>query len=287
MRTIITIIVSILSSLFLAGACFAAIELDCPKSVPEGEAFVVRIVSDGPLVSVKLRWLSKDVRPVVKKDGDQMVAWALLGISMHERRKGESFKLDAVVQTPQGEQAFSRTVRRTKKKYEEQWLDVARKYTSLKDYELKRHHKEQKLIKAAFARVSTSRTFTVPLLKPIEGRTSSTYGLRRFFNKIPKRPHSGWDIAAPTGTQIKACDDGLVVLAGDHFFAGNSVYIDHGHGVVSMYFHMSKIGVAEGQAVLRGQSIGEVGATGRVTGPHLHWGVSVLGELVDPSLLVK
>lgn len=179
------------------------------------------------------------------------------------------------------------SIKRTIKKYEEQWLDVDRKYTSLKDYELKRHHREQKLIKAAFAHVATARTFHLPLLKPVEGRTSSTYGLRRFFNKIPKRPHSGWDIAAPSGTPIMACDDGLVVLAGDHFFAGNSVYIDHGQGVVSMYFHMSRISVAEGQAVVRGQVIGEVGATGRVTGPHLHWGISVLGELVDPSLLVQ
>lgn len=264
----------------------AALEVECPGSVGEGEPFVVRVHSDTPLESVTIRFLGKELRPVVSEGEGRAQAWALLGIGMHERRSGSEFPLVIEAQTPTESLVEKRTIRRTDKKYEEQWLDVADKFLNLKGYELKRHHLEQEAVKQALARISPSRAYTLPLTKPVDGRTSSTYGLRRFFNKIPKRPHSGWDIAATEGTPAVACADGLVTLAGDHFFAGNSVYIDHGQGLVSMYFHLSKIEVAEGQAVRRGETVGLIGATGRVTGPHLHWGISVLGELVDPNLLV-
>ncbi len=285
-RTVMALGLALGLSLTLAVPALASVNIDCPSTVPEGEPFLLRITSDAPLISVKVRFLGKEVRPVVRKVGESMQAWVLLGIGMHERRPGSEFGLEVVIETSQGKERQTRTIRRVAKKYAEQHLNVDRKYLHLKAEELKRHHLEQEQVKSVLAKVSTARAFTLPLLKPLTGRTSSVYGLRRFFNTIPKRPHSGWDIAAPKGTPIAACADGLVVLSGDHFFAGNSVYIDHGHGLVSMYFHLSAINVAEGQAVLQGETIGLVGATGRVTGPHLHWGVSVLGELVDPSLLV-
>lgn len=282
---------SIVSCVFLllalpAVPCLGAVEVSCPETVPEGEAFMVRVSSETPLVSVKLRFLGKEVRPVVRKEKGRMRAWALLGIGMHERRPGESFELVVEAEGPAGVERVTRSIGRTGKKYEEQWLNVDRKFLHLSARELKRHHQEQEAVRRVLDRVATSRAFVLPLHKPLQGRTSSTFGLRRFFNKIPKRPHSGWDIAAPTGTPVTACADGIVALTGDHFFAGNSIYVDHGQGVVSMYFHLFSIDVAEGQAVLRGDVIGKVGATGRVTGPHLHWGMAVLGELVDPSMLV-
>jgi len=122
---------------------------------------------------------------------------------------------------------------------------------------------------------------------PVKGRLSSPFGLKRFFNNQPKNPHSGLDIAAPSGTAVTAPSAAVVINTGSYYYNGNTVFLDHGQGLITGYFHLSKISVHKGQLVEQGTKLGEVGATGRVTGPHLHWNVYLNKTKVDPAFFVN
>ncbi|MGY3930424.1 M24/M37 family peptidase [Aeromonas encheleia] len=122
--------------------------------------------------------------------------------------------------------------------------------------------------------------------KPVQGPLSSPFGLRRFFNGEERNPHSGLDFAVGAGTPIKAPAAGKVILIGNYFFNGNTVFVDHGQGLISMFCHMSKVDVKLGQSLPRGGIVGRVGATGRATGPHMHWNVSLNDARVDPAIFI-
>ena len=124
-------------------------------------------------------------------------------------------------------------------------------------------------------------------LRPLEGPVSSLFGHRRFFNGEPRNPHSGLDIAAPTGAEIRAPADAEVTLVDHLYYNGKTIFLDHGQGLITMYCHLSEPLVNEGETVQQGQVIGLVGATGRVTGPHLHWSVSLNGYRVDPQRMMS
>jgi len=149
-----------------------------------------------------------------------------------------------------------------------------------------RIEQETEKLSRLFAHYSHNNPFKKRFAAPIHGPISSLFGLKRVYNHQPRAPHSGLDIAAPQGKPIKAASDGIVADTGNYFYTGNTVIIDHGMGVFSLYAHMSKIMVHAGESVHRGQELGLVGMTGRVTGPHLHWTMVVNQTLVDPLLFV-
>ncbi|MDH3273807.1 MAG: peptidoglycan DD-metalloendopeptidase family protein [Gammaproteobacteria bacterium] len=170
--------------------------------------------------------------------------------------------------------------------YPEQRLEVAQSYVSLSDDNLERVGRERKIIDGALNSWRDADFNDVHLNAPLRGRRSSSFGLRRFFNDTPRSPHKGMDIAGGAGAEIVAPRGGVVTSTGNYYFNGNTVFIDHGQGFVTMYCHLSEIGVEDGQHVAAGMAIGAVGATGRVTGPHLHFGTYLNGTAVDPALLL-
>lgn len=172
--------------------------------------------------------------------------------------------------------------------YPEERLTVANpRHVNPNPDDLKRIRDERKRKTAAFARFRDPGS--PPSLAfdwPVRSRETSPFGIRRFFNGERRNSHSGLDLAGATGTPVSSAADGVVTEAGDFFYSGNTVFVDHGQGVITMYGHLSKIHVAVGDKVARGQRIGDIGATGRVTGPHLHFSVAMNDTLVDPKLVL-
>jgi len=173
------------------------------------------------------------------------------------------------------------------KKYETQHITLKNK-RMVNPYkkDIDRILKEKKIIIASLKTWNDIPNVASAFILPVEGRLSSPFGLRRFFNEQPRKPHSGLDIAAAEGTIIKAPADGTIISTGNYFFNGNTIFIDHGQGLVTMYCHMNEIKIQPGQKVLQGDTIGKVGMTGRVTGPHLHWSVSLNNSRVEPKLFL-
>lgn len=173
------------------------------------------------------------------------------------------------------------------RKYLEQRLRVAPGQVDLSPEDQARYERErehQLKVMATFSSPVDVEAFA--MAPPVPGRRSSSFGLRRTFNGKARAPHSGMDIAAPAGTPVKAPLAAKVIDTGDYFFNGGTVWLDHGGGLLTLYCHLSKTSVRPGDVLRAGERLGAVGATGRATGPHLHWGVMLNRTMVDPALFL-
>jgi murein DD-endopeptidase MepM/ murein hydrolase activator NlpD len=264
---------SLLTLLLLPAWCAALPPDNTP--VPGGIA-IVRLPDD--VAPATLRYRDRKVL-VTQLDGEQV---AVIGLSLGTSPGRHHLK----GRTTQGE-SLSIAFSVVDKAYEEQRITITdKRKVNPEKRDMERITRETQQIKAALQQWSAHEDVVIDFQKPVEGPTSSPFGLKRFFNEQPRNPHSGLDIAAPEGTPIRAPAPGTVIETGDFFFNGNTVLIDHGQGLVTMYCHMSAIDVEPGTKVAAGDVIGKVGMTGRVTGPHLHWGVSLNDARVDPLLFL-
>nr|CRH04866.1 Conserved protein of unknown function. Putative peptidase M23B [Candidatus Magnetococcus massalia] len=211
---------------------------------------------------------------------------ALVALDM-ETKPGKHW-LAVTLTDPNGQQQhLGRPIVAYKRDYKTERINgLPKKKVELNPKDLTRAGKESRAIKATYKLRGGVTGYTGQFAMPTHGRFSGVFGSRRILNGKSRRPHNGVDIAAPTGTPIHAIAPAEVVLTGkDYFFTGNTVVLHHGHGVISLYAHMDSIAVEKGQMVAQGTPIGTIGMTGRVTGPHLHWGTLVRGKRVDPLML--
>lgn len=243
----------------------------------QGTAVRFEFPDEPGLAAVEATWRGLTV-PLVK-DGNWV---AVLGVDLDDDEGEHSLSLtleyadgtDREVATPLGVNA---------RQYRTTRLTVEPKYVELSPENQERAAREAAELTAIYDRITPEALWTQPFTVPIPGvKGGRNFGHRRVFNEQPRNPHSGADLTAATGTPILSTNRGRVVLAKNLFFSGNAVFVDHGLGIYSAYLHLSRIDVEPGQMVERGEVVGLAGATGRVTGPHLHWGFRVQGARVDP-----
>ena len=260
----------------------AAMHLDVPARAARGDAIRVQVSGDGPARPVTVFWLEREHVMAAQPSGSGWQAEFLLPVPLDSSAKSLALK----TRTQDGQQAEARVALFDKKR-PVQALRVDKKYVDPPAEVRERIRRDREKAGKALDNYSPERLWTAPFARPVSGSVSSKFGLKRVFNDQPRGVHRGLDLRGAEGTPILACADGRVVLADDLYFSGNAVYIDHGQGVFTSYLHMSRILVRPGDVVRRGQVIGKVGSTGRVTGPHLHLSLIVLGQAVDPEPLLE
>lgn len=261
------------------GALAASLTIHAPEEAKQGTAVRVRVVIDEQLPHITFTWLGKSIVAPTVADGQSRIAEALLPVPVNTEK-------DMVVQASAGTLTGKARVKVLKVKWPEQQISVKKNFVNPPKEAMKRIDGERKKSAEALKRVTPERYWRGTFRRPVPGVVTSAFGGRRMFNGEMRSYHRGVDLRGAQGTPIKAVADGRVVIAQNMYFAGNTVYIDHGQGVISSYAHMSRLDVKPGEMVKAGQQIGLVGATGRVTGPHLHLGVNILGVAVDPLSLV-
>src|SRR4029077_270944 len=247
------------------------------RSLAPGELVVVTLKVEGAPTKVRVNAVRRVILAFKIEDG----SWrALVGIDLDQRPGRYLVQAEADVGSTVLRQSHALVV--TPRKFPTRTLRVNPAFVNPSPAELTQIRADQAFLGEVYARPAATRLWSAPFVRPVPGEANSSFGTRSVFNGEPRSPHGGTDFLSPSGTPIKSPSAGRVVCARDLYFTGNTVIIDHGLGVFSMLAHLSRIDVKEGDAVAGSQIVGLVGATGRVTGPHLHWALSVNGARVDP-----
>lgn len=277
-----TLLAILLVLVWCTSARGGALRLEVPERAGLGQPFEVRISAEGRLTGLSLHWLGRDLRPEVREGR----AAALLGTDVLDDAPGtRTLTMRAEVDGKRVSE--TRQVVVAPHKYPVQKLTLPPRMVTPPAEVLARIAREQEDNRRARDVLSGRRLWSLPLARPVPGGLGSVYGAARVLNGQPRNPHRGLDFEARAGEPVRAAASGTVVLVADEYYAGRCVFVDHGNGVVSMYFHLSRAEVREGQRVDRGQVLGLVGSTGRATGPHLHFSLSAQGRLVDPAPLLE
>jgi murein DD-endopeptidase MepM/ murein hydrolase activator NlpD len=262
-------------ALFLARPAFAA-KPKPPVAVPGGVARVILAAGD-PAPKAHL----DGNRLLVRREKGEWVALAGVPLSA---KVGSTLKVE--VDFANGKRQV-RSVKVVDKKYLTQHLSVAPEQAELPADLLARYQQEREHLAQVLRTYTETGPESISLLQPVAGRRSGSFGMRRVINGMPRSPHGGLDIAAPEGTPIAATAPGRVVDSGEYLFLGRTLVLDHGQGMLSLYSHLSAVDVEAGATVAAGAPIGKVGATGRATGPHLHFSVYLNAVSVDPAIFLS
>ena len=258
---------------------------DGQYSGKQGQVLVVKVKGEDQATEVNGTFLKRTI-PFFRefRPGEPDGYIGLLGIDMQD----EPGSYDLAVEVKQGEQAkqLSFNVLVAKENFIVEHLTLPKDKVDLDEKGAARWKAEQEQVKQALAENSRLKLWRSTFIEPVNGKRTGIFGSVRIMNGKPRNPHNGEDIGAPMGTDVAATNDGIVRITVDHIFSGKGVFVDHGLGFYSMYFHLSEILVNDGDLVKAGQIIGKVGATGRATGPHLHWGVKLNGARVNPYSLL-
>ncbi len=250
-----------------------------PDRLAPGDAAFVCVEPADEIASASVTWcgMTVDLQPLA--DSNKLAAFISADLSA---RPGDT---PATIRyTTRSGQTQSATVdiAIVSRDFPVQRLSLPESKVTLSPENLKRHKKEKAAVSKAFSQAARRKLWKNGFHRPVPGPVSTPFGVRRILNGKPRNPHSGVDFKSAAGDPVRALSAGSVILTGNHFFAGNSVYVDHGMGIVSMYFHLSEIAVTAGQSVASGEIIGRVGSTGRSTGPHLHFGIRIHNRKADP-----
>lgn len=260
--------------------------IDGQYSGKQGEVLVVLVPAAGEPETIVGRFLGRTVSFYRDDGSDERGSYVgLVGIDMQDNPGTHELLVEA--KNGAGFRRLSYNVLVLKGTFPVQRLTLPKDMVDLDSPSLARVKVEQEQVGSLLATVSPDRRWTAGFIEPVKGNIAGAFGRMRMINGQARNPHNGEDIAAEAGTPVVASNDGVVKLTVEHYFSGKGVYLDHGLGLYSMYFHLSEILVREGDRVSRGQIIGKVGASGRVTGPHLHWGIRLNGARVDPYALVR
>jgi murein DD-endopeptidase MepM/ murein hydrolase activator NlpD len=261
----------------MAGAADSIAVAANARSMQPGEVVVLTMTVSWPADGVRLRVFNREI-PVYRVDA---ATWnGLIGIDLDVRPGTYSASVEARSGERQVETSYSLKV--LPRRFPVRMLKVDPAFVNPPPDVEGRIAREAAELQQLWRKSSAELSWPGPFVPPIPSAVASRFGARSIFNGQARSPHSGADFASPTGAPVAAPNAGRVVLAKDLYFSGNTVILDHGFGLFSLLAHLSVIGVREGDSVATGQEIGKVGATGRVTGPHLHWAVRAGGARVDP-----